>query len=268
MFTARVVIACSVAWTFPAAFAQLPVCHVLEPTFRCVPSGPGTPAADPQPSLETLRRSFQETRDDLVAWLLANPLDEVVRGRLILKINSVQLEAPVSESTLATDPGLAARDDISYVRLVSGELKIRVGGGYVRHGGSLDAHRFALAHELAHAIDPCDLAWKGFAACWKGVTGGRCESDGPPNERFADWLAARILARRLARNPQTAPVGLKEALAPVCRVEPTAPPSTHPPLVERLQAISETLGLALRCRVKTALPPSCGRDSAVRSGSF
>jgi hypothetical protein len=103
---------------------------------------------------------------------------------------------------------------VYYERFADGRMRLRVGGAYLLSAKSWFNLVFTLAHELGHAIDPCELrvarlplpAYDRLGACLlaDGLVASRetraeCGQDDQLSEAFSDWLAVQVTADVLKR---------------------------------------------------------------------
>ncbi len=95
----------------------------------------------------------------------------------------------------------------------NGLIRLRVGGAYVLAARSWFNLIFTFAHEMGHAIDPCELrsmhlsipAYDRIRGCFlrNGLIAARrtraeCARDDQLAETFADWVAVEITSQALA----------------------------------------------------------------------
>ncbi|MCM2323658.1 MAG: hypothetical protein NDJ90_10400 [Oligoflexia bacterium] len=133
------------------------------------------------------------------------------------RLRETQLELPPPASLYADEPSLFTKNDVYYERLRDGRKRLRVGGAYLLAAKSWFNLIFTMAHELAHAIDPCEVrselqerplefaAYGRLSACFlrnELIDAESARRECGPNdqlaETFADWLAARVSAQALA----------------------------------------------------------------------
>ena len=73
------------------------------------------------------------------------------------RIRKTQLELPPPAKVYADEFDLFTKNEIYYERISSEIMRLRVGGAYVFVAKSWFNLIFTLAHELGHAIDPCEV---------------------------------------------------------------------------------------------------------------
>jgi hypothetical protein len=137
------------------------------------------------------------------------------RRELLSRIQATRLDFPSPQLGYPNEPELLLSSQATYERLESDSQsprRLRFGGAYVLGTSSRFNLVFTIAHELAHAIDPCELRSTGWAipafdrlgACF--ITAGlaatprsrvECRRNDQLSEAFADWVAVRISSRAL-----------------------------------------------------------------------
>lgn len=135
------------------------------------------------------------------------------RQLLIQKLNHIRLELPPPAKIYGDEPELYTKNDVYYERLQSGVTRLRIGGAYLLTARSWFNLVFTLAHELAHAIDPCEIrsggeqlpAYDRVKSCFlrEGLIAARttrmeCGRHDQLSETFADWIASQVAADALA----------------------------------------------------------------------
>jgi hypothetical protein len=133
-----------------------------------------------------------------------------LRGRL----RATRLELPPPASVYVDRPELFLRTDVIYERALDGRTRLRIGGAYLLATQSWFNLVFTLAHELAHAIDPCEIRAAGLAmpaydrlsGCFLGQgliearsTRSVCGKYDQLAETFADWMAVQVTGEALTR---------------------------------------------------------------------
>ncbi len=128
------------------------------------------------------------------------------------RIRKTKLQLPSPSSMYTDEPDLLTKNEAYYERTQDGELRLRIGGAYVYIAKSWFNIVGTLAHELAHAIDPCELkaaqltipAYQRLTACffktgWLALRKDRieCGANDQLSEIFSDWVAAEVLAEAL-----------------------------------------------------------------------
>ncbi|WP_413582007.1 hypothetical protein [Bdellovibrio sp. HCB288] len=161
-----------------------------------------------------LQRIFEYVRGQMTSYLEgqnSNVLRDADKAFLIDRIRRVQLELPVDRTTYADVTDLYTKSEIYYERSSSGdEHRVRVGGAYVLNTSSEYSIIFTMAHELAHAIDPCGIprnsvnhaVYDELVQCfvdshWISKDEAQCGNKDKSSEVFADWLGTEILARAI-----------------------------------------------------------------------
>ena len=132
----------------------------------------------------------------------------IIRSR----IRKAQLQLPPPASIYSDTPHLLKKTDVSYERTPGGQLRLRVGGAYVLTAGSWFNLVYTMAHELAHAVDPCEIrmarqsfpAYDHLTACFLDTrliatrsTRAECGRNDQLSEVFADWVAVQVVAEAL-----------------------------------------------------------------------
>lgn len=159
-----------------------------------------------------IRKLFNESKEHLLRFIESQPFralsqrdKEILRAR----IEKVSLELPPPAAVYADEPDLFTRNDVYYERTPDGIVRIRIGGALFFTVRSQFNLAFTLAHELAHAIDPCELradgvdilSYRGLAECFGSPAESialECSSSGKLSEIFADWVATHVVADVLA----------------------------------------------------------------------
>lgn len=135
------------------------------------------------------------------------------KKQLKKRLREVELQLPPPASVYADEPDLLTKNDAFYERLGNGRMRLRVGGAYLLTAKSWFNIVFTFAHELAHAIDPCEIrssnrlsfpAYDRVSACFLAKklvasrkTRSECGRNDQLSEAFADWLAVEISAEAL-----------------------------------------------------------------------
>jgi hypothetical protein len=133
---------------------------------------------------------------------------ELIKARL----KKTELQLPFPASVYSDEPDLLTRNEVYYERRSDGQLRLRVGGAYVLIAKSWFNLVFTLAHELGHAIDPCEIkaagislqAYERISTCFiqTGLVAldknrSECGANDQLSETFADWLAVQITIEAL-----------------------------------------------------------------------
>jgi len=136
---------------------------------------------------------------------------------LILK---TRLKLPPPASVYADQLDLLTSDEVYYEKTEQGERLLRVGGGYILTSQSWFNLIFTFAHELAHAIDICEIKDEGLSfpafdhlnACFleHGLIDlhherKECIAHDHLAEVFADWIAVQITSLSLKTFAQEYP---------------------------------------------------------------
>ncbi len=156
-----------------------------------------------------LDATFEWVLQTMIRWIdRQGPHVFSTREKRVLKkrLRAVRLEEP--------PPEMLTKNDIYYERLRDGSMRLRVGGAYVLSVTSWFNQVFTLAHELAHAIDPCEMrniglslpAYDRLAGCFQRqglVEAGRlrkeCWKNDHLSETFADWMAVEVVGEGLRK---------------------------------------------------------------------
>ncbi|MBL7715103.1 MAG: hypothetical protein JNL01_06505 [Bdellovibrionales bacterium] len=210
-------------------------------------------------------RWTKKTMEKLIRDEPDTSLSKLDRKRMVREIHRVELGWPDPDELTPDQKEILHRPLAHYIR-TRDSLQIILGGGYVRSTTSWFNLVFTLAHEIAHAIDPCEQKKKGWVAdtslvyprlnrCF-AVTGLLVEQNiyGPQPkastqecgrtdqrpEVFADWLAGRVTALALKEFSQEfdnrqLEASVKNAVRDLCTPGPEDPhdlaanaPDEHP----------------------------------------
>jgi len=157
-------------------------------------------------------------KERLLEWIQAQPATVFKardRRELTNRLKSTKLDLPTLEQGYPDEPDLLLQPQALYERLNSGNKgvrRLRLGGAYVLGTSSRFNLIFTLSHELAHAIDPCELRSTGWSiasfdrlsACFiaSGIAETpsnrlECRRNDQLSETFADWMAVQISAQAL-----------------------------------------------------------------------
>ncbi|WP_413575038.1 hypothetical protein ACLVWU_12320 [Bdellovibrio sp. HCB290] len=164
-----------------------------------------------------LSRIFETVRGQMLEYIHQQPeqvFSEHDKNVLEQRIRQVQLDLPVNRETYSDATDLYTKSEIYYESNNEGLMRIRVGGAYVLNTTSEFSIVFTMAHELAHAIDPCSVkaaqinqrVYDELVVCFVGsqwITReeAQCGSKDKTAEVFADWMGAEILARSIKNRP-------------------------------------------------------------------
>lgn len=138
------------------------------------------------------------------------------RESLVRRISEIELEIPPPAQVYSDAPELLTKNTIYYERTADGRLRLRIGGAYLLNATSWYNLVFTFAHEVAHAIDPCETkhahitprAYEALVSCfvkvgWVQSDRAHCGQGEQISEVFADWMASEIAARAIkARGSQ------------------------------------------------------------------
>ena len=130
------------------------------------------------------------------------------------RVNRILFQLPPPASVYADEPDLFTKTDIYYERVLDGTLRLRVGGAYLYTVKSWFNMVFTFAHEIAHAIDPCEMksiqtnftAYDRLTSCFiqnqimpARKPGQECGESDQLSETFADWMAAQVVGEALTK---------------------------------------------------------------------
>lgn len=128
------------------------------------------------------------------------------------RLERTELQLPPPASVYADEPDLFSKNDVFYERTYQGDLRLRVGGAYLISAKSWFNNIFTLAHELAHAIDPCEVknanlsfkAYDQLSSCFEKKKWilplphrFECGKNDQFSETFSDWIAVELLHEAL-----------------------------------------------------------------------
>lgn len=144
---------------------------------------------------------------DKVETLVDHENDKGLSDFLKARLERVILKLPPEDVARAGDDDvdILTNNSLYYERTPSGLMHIRIGGAYLLGHTSWFNRSYSLAHELAHAIDPCELklmriqssSYNIHQGCfvkqgWLEKERMNCSSHGHLSEVFADWMAAHV----------------------------------------------------------------------------
>lgn len=137
------------------------------------------------------------------------------KNQIVTTLEKVQLQLPIPATNYADATDLLTKNDVFYQRNDEGEARIRVGGAYLLNTTSDFNATFTIAHELAHAIDPCEMevaktlpaVYQPLMQCfvdqkWLTAEKIKCGADEQVSEVFADWFAAEMVRELLESKKQ------------------------------------------------------------------
>lgn len=134
------------------------------------------------------------------------------KDELIRRLRLIVLELPPPASVYGNEPDLFTKNDVYYESFPGDKKVIRVGGAYLLSAKSWFNRVFTIAHEMSHAIDPCELeamhfeieGYRRLLQCFQSEknTGPNRVKDGCAKnnylgELFSDWLASQVTVRAL-----------------------------------------------------------------------
>lgn len=162
-----------------------------------------------------LESAFVTVKNSMERLIQTQPRS-VFTGRekkaLIQRISALKLELPPPASLYENERQMFTKAEVFYERLTNGLTRLRVGGAYLLNSRSWFNLIFTLAHETAHAIDPCEIrssnlslpTYDRLTACFLrgGLIAARrtraeCAKDDQLAETFADWVAVQVTAEAL-----------------------------------------------------------------------
>lgn len=163
-----------------------------------------------------IQSSFQWVQNRVIRLIESQPegvFTKKQKNLLKKQILSTQLDLPRPGALYADEPDLLTKNDVFYERSPEGKIRLRVGGAYLLSARSWFNIVFTLAHEIAHAIDPCELralnvniaAYDRLSACFlenqlvaTKRSGTECTENDQLSESFSDWLAVSVVGDALA----------------------------------------------------------------------
>ena len=128
------------------------------------------------------------------------------------RLRKVVLQIPPPAKIYSDEPDLFTKNEVYYERTLTGETRLRIGGGYLFTAHSKFNLIFTMAHELAHDVDACEIrsahlafpAYDRLTACFldngliaRRRTRSECGKNDQLSEVFADWVAVHITAQAL-----------------------------------------------------------------------
>lgn len=160
-----------------------------------------------------LKRAYRRSQRLLIQFIDRQPASTFTdreKRHLKNRLLRVKLEVPPPAKIYADERDLLEKSEVYYQRRATGELRLRVGGAYLLATESWFNLVFTIGHELAHAIDPCELrsaspriaipAYDRLSSCFvkEGLVDvsrerRECRKDDQLSETFADWMALQAL---------------------------------------------------------------------------
>lgn len=204
-------------------------------------------------AFETVRRSIER----IIQRQPPAVLTSREKKALVQRIQSLKLELPPPASIYADERGMLTKTEVFYERLTNGLTRLRVGGAYLLNARSWFNLVFTLAHETAHAIDPCELrsahlslpTYDRIAACFlrNGLIATRptrteCLKDDQLAETFADWIAVQVTAEALSlfstefKGPSLV-AAVVNSVRDLCEQDEGVNVEYHPPPSVRIEGI-------------------------------
>lgn len=136
------------------------------------------------------------------------------KKQLRARLRATQFQLPPPASLYQDEPDLLTRSGAFYERTPDNKMRFRIGGGYILAARSRFNIINTLAHELAHAIDPCEIldahlsfpAYDRLTACFLKTkliatpkNRSECGAHDQLSEAFADWVATQIVSEYLSQ---------------------------------------------------------------------
>lgn len=156
---------------------------------------------------------FRWVLRELRAWIRARPdrvLSPAEKDGLLERLDRLTLELPPPATVYGDAIDLITKNTVYYERTPQGALRLRIGGAYLLNATSWFNVVYTFAHEVAHAIDPCEAehggvrprAYEPLIACfvksgWVDPARSRCGPNEQISEIFADWIAAELVGRAI-----------------------------------------------------------------------
>lgn len=213
----------------------------------------------------------REMLEDIYRWIQARMIRFIekqtvanfpseLKKDLVERIKSIKLEIPPPASLYANEPDLFTKNDVYYEGISKERRVIRVGGAYLLSAKSWFNRVFTLAHELSHAIDPCELShqisqmrgYQRLLSCFhdnqlisKEQLEDNCRSNQFVGELFADWLATQIAIQAVElystkfKNDEKMANSIINSVKDLCHQESWLAHDTksHPPPKDRIEKI-------------------------------
>jgi hypothetical protein len=239
-----------------------------------------------------LINAFQWVKKDLEKFIDQQPntiFNSQEKQSLKARIRKTQLQIPPPASVYSDEPDLITKNEVYYERMVDGQMRLRVGGAFVFIAKSWFNLVFTFAHELAHAIDPCEIryarlsfpAYDRLAACFfrNHLIATRkdrleCGPNDQLSETFADWIAVQITSHTLTSFSRefhglSLINAARNSVKDLCEQE-DAPNELdfefHPPPQVRIEKIfgrNPTIRRILGCPIPPENLPYCDFDSKI-----
>ncbi len=164
---------------------------------------------------ELISKAFRSVIEALTAYLGSlseDVLNSEEKASLISRISKIELQLPPPAQTYSDAPDLLTKNTLYYERTSTGQMRLRVGGAYILNATSWYNLVFSFAHEIGHAIDPCETRhaqispriYEKLIGCfveqkWVDPDKTHCEKGEQISEVFSDWLAIEVAARELEK---------------------------------------------------------------------
>ncbi len=163
---------------------------------------------------ERALKVFNWAKAQILQWVAekSDVFNDIERQALVERIQAVTLSMPPPAREYAEAVDLITKNAVYYERTSAGELRLRVGGAYLMSTTSWYNMVFTFAHEIAHAIDPCEMksfglvprSYNSLIQCfvdtdWIEEERRNCGSLEQVSEVFADWVASEIFSRALSQ---------------------------------------------------------------------
>ena len=195
---------------------------------------------------------IQKQSNQVISW---DSKEELIR-----RIKLIDLQVPPPASLYANEPDLFTKNDVYYESFPGDKRVIRVGGAYLLSAKSWFNRVFTIAHEMSHAIDPCELelskikieGYEKLLQCFqmeKNIDKNQlrmgCAKNSYLGELFADWLATQITVRALEfysskfKNSDDLSNSIINSVKDLCHQELSLNPTTdsHPDSKIRVEKI-------------------------------
>jgi len=161
-----------------------------------------------------IETAFHYVQHQMARWIDKQPLtvfNAHEKKTLKLRLKHTTLQLP-PQTPYKDSPDVYTKSDVFYERTSEGATRMRVGGAYLLSVKSWFNMVFTVAHELGHAIDPCEIrinrifipAYDKLSACFaeQGIIQTKsnrteCGQHDQLSEVFADWVAVQIVAEGL-----------------------------------------------------------------------
>lgn len=132
------------------------------------------------------------------------------KAALLKQVALISLELPPPISVYADAEDIITKNTVYYERTPRQSLRLRIGGAYLLTSSSWFNIVYTFAHEVAHAIDPCEVSYAGFkpkayekligcfvSAGWVDKDRTVCGPNEQISEVFADWVASELIGKAI-----------------------------------------------------------------------